>query len=1293
MPAGAFAQNTQLESLLERSLSDDGRVVEIDGFSGAFSSVAKLDALRVSDEAGVWLELTDVSLNWSRAALLTGRLEVTSLEAQRVFVARAPQSTGVATPSAQATDFRIPDFPVTIQIDRVAAEEIHLAEPLLGETVLATLEARAVLADGGLDVALTVARTDTKPGRAVIELAYAPGDEALAVDISVVEPAGGVVAIALGLPGAPPVALSVNGAGPLDDFKAKIELATDGQERLAGTVSLTAQGEGRAFSAELVGDIRPLLEEGSRGFFGSETSLYVAGFVAADGAFSMDDLRLATAQLDLSGRAALDADGAPTLVSLTGSLSGAKSVLLPGTDMALQAADLSIGYDASQSEDWLVALTAHDIVFGSLAVERFQLQGDGVLVPAGAVPFDGFITATLSDVSSADPAIQRAIGSEVDLSAQLWASDDGSFSLEEIAATVAAGRLDGRALVVPLDGRFGLEAQLSTNLPDLEQLALLAGVPLAGQVAANVTLNAELPGGSIAVSLDGTASELDIGQPMFEPLLSPVSTLALSVTRDEDGTRVERFELRNPELTAKMSGAIASHDNALKLEAGLREIGLFTDLIEGPVDVDFILSDLLGEQRLNGVLSTEFGLQSTVAGVLGGQTPALFLRGQLSDTVRFVPQLSGASDFGLRVDLSGDAPVIDAVLRAKPGLVARVRGPVSGPDASLSVDLDLADAGAFLAQIPGPASVSGTVSELASGARLDLDLVATPGLTASVQGRPTGPDSELTITADARSLGFVSAQLEGAASAQVRLEDPTGAQRLSGSFASEIGVSGTISGQISAPNDGLTLTARLAELAHFAPGVLGGGDVSAQIGTLGGPQSIDANLRTDTGGDATLRGRVGLADGAVELSMQGTAPLGIAEAFVGERALEGEVTFDVSLIGAPELSGLNGTIQTRNARLFDPALDIELSPLTAQMVMADGGAEISLSGALADGGRVDAAGRVGLSAPYPLALQGQGRDLALSYQDVLSTSLSADLTLSGNVKQRLLVGGSVRIRDTEARVPDTGLGGAEAIPEITHLAPNTEVRKTLERAGLSLEALANAGAGGPTIPLDVTLVAETPIFVRGRGLNASFSGALTVGGTIASPVPAGGFSLERGRLDFLGRRLDLTDGQITMTGSFIPRIAIVASAAVEGVTAQIDLEGPIDAPELALSSIPELPEDEILARILFGRGIDTLSALQVAQLVSSVRTLSGAGGDGILERARQRLGVDDFDVRTDDETGETEIAIGQALTDDIYSEVELSSGGNTQINLNFDLSDNTTLRGSASSDGETGIGIFWEKDY
>ncbi|MEO0675913.1 MAG: translocation/assembly module TamB domain-containing protein, partial [Pseudomonadota bacterium] len=282
----------------------------------------------------------------------------------------------------------------------------------------------------------------------------------------------------------------------------------------------------------------------------------------------------------------------------------------------------------------------------------------------------------------------------------------------------------------------------------------------------------------------------------------------------------------------------------------------------------------------------------------------------------------------------------------------------------------------------------------------------------------------------------------------------------------------------------------------------------------------------------------------------------------------------------------------------------------------------------------------------------------------------------------------------EIRIPDAGLGGATDIPSIRHEGAPSSVRQTLGRAGLRLDGrVPEASTRGAEIPLDLRVRALDQIFVRGRGLDAGFAGEFRITGTARDPIPIGQFDLTRGRLDFLGRRLDLDEGRITVAGALLPRIALSSSTTVEDITAIIALAGPVDAPELSLSSSPELPEDEILARVLFGRGIETLSAFQVARLVSSLRQLSGAGGAGLLEQARQNLGVDDIDLRTDAETGESALAIGAELDENVYTEVEVGQGGNTTINLNLDLNTNTTLRGSASSDGETGIGIFWERDY
>ena len=45
------------------------------------------------------------------------------------------------------------------------------------------------------------------------------------------------------------------------------------------------------------------------------------------------------------------------------------------------------------------------------------------------------------------------------------------------------------------------------------------------------------------------------------------------------------------------------------------------------------------------------------------------------------------------------------------------------------------------------------------------------------------------------------------------------------------------------------------------------------------------------------------------------------------------------------------------------------------------------------------------------------------------------------------------------------------------------------------------------------------------------------------------------------------------------------------------------------------------------------------------------------------------------------------------TDVTLDEDGQTEINLNFDVRKNVTMRGRVASDGETGIGIYYERDY
>ncbi|MCH2077245.1 MAG: translocation/assembly module TamB domain-containing protein [Rhodobacteraceae bacterium] len=1295
LPMLASAQNARLESFLENRLSSEDRVIEIDGFAGALTAQATMDALRVSDADGVWIELTGLQLDWNRGALLSGRLEVQELSAERIELFRLPlPAKGVEAPEAQASGFRIPDLPVAIQIDRLAVDRILVGDPVLGQALEARATLSALLANGALTIDLDAERLDGRRGTAKFAVDYDPEADAFAIDVAVSEPAEGVLARLLDLPGLPSVSLTVQGAGPLDDFGADIQLATDGAERVSGQVTLAANGSGRSFVANISGDIRPLVDEGSRAFFGDDTKVEARGLAADDGAFSVSELLVSAQALTLQGSADLNASGAPERFALSGVLGEGDRISLPGSNVTLLEAELDLSFDASVSDALDFDVVARGVDAQGVVIDTLSLECAGPLTPEARTIFDGRIVAAVAGLEiPGDPGLQEALGSSLALSTNLIAGADGSLELEDLSLEAAHLAATGRASATPTDGRMALNAEVALTAADLAPFSQLAGQSLAGEIRADVALEAELPGGAIAVSLDGSSAGIDIGVEALEPLLTPQSDLAIAVRRDESGTAIERFSLDNPELTARVSGNVDAEDGGLAVTARLRDVGLFNEIVEGPVQLDVTLEDLQGRQALAGQVETEFGMAASVDGTLAGDRPSVAFKGSLAEVGRFVEQLTGTAAFTGTLDLAPEFPLLALDLTANPGIVARIEGTTSGPAQAFSVAAEVSELAEFVAPLPGPATFTARISDLSNGPLIDAVLSATPGIEARIQGRATGAQQGIDLEATLADFGFLVPQLRGPATAQVRIENPTGDLAINADLTATPGITANIAGRPLGNSSRLDFRARLASLATFAPGLNGGANVDGSLTNLTGTPAFDLALATDSGARADARGQVNLPGGAVAIQAAGNLPLAIAQSFAAGRGLGGQASFDVTLNGLPALENLVGTVAVSEGRLFDPDNGITLQPITADVDVANGRAWISAQASL-EGRPINIGGTAGLTAPFPVDLTIDAVRLPVRYADVLENRTTLDLALQGAAQRQLRITGSVAIADTEIRIPDTGLGSAPAIPAIRHTGASSDVRRTLDRAGIDISGVAQqAGTGGPNINLDIALTAETPVFVRGRGLDAGFNGGVRVTGTTSNPIPTGELELTRGRLDFLGRRLDLTQGAITVSGALIPTMEIVAQTTVEDITAQIGLSGPMDNPELSLTSSPELPEDEILARVLFGRGIETLSAFQVARLVNSVRKLSGRAGNGVLEDARNSLGVDDLDLRTDADTGEAELAIGATISENLYSEVELGAGGSTTINLNFDLNDNTRLQGSASSEGETGIGIFWERDY
>ena len=227
--------------------------------------------------------------------------------------------------------------------------------------------------------------------------------------------------------------------------------------------------------------------------------------------------------------------------------------------------------------------------------------------------------------------------------------------------------------------------------------------------------------------------------------------------------------------------------------------------------------------------------------------------------------------------------------------------------------------------------------------------------------------------------------------------------------------------------------------------------------------------------------------------------------------------------------------------------------------------------------------------------------------------------------------------------------------------------------------------------LDLTVNAPNQIFVRGRGLDAELGGQIRLTGPVTNVSPVGQFNLRRGRLSMLGQRIDLTEGRISLQGDLDPILKLVAQTDAGDVEAFISVEGQVSDIQIKFYSNPELPEDEVLARIIFGRSIDELTPSQIVKLASIAAELTGGNSPGLVDTLRRGTGLDDLDV-VQDADGETAVKAGKYLSDNIY----LGHSGPARIPrqpVNLDITNDITARGSVTSDGQSSVGVFLEKDY
>lgn len=572
-------------SLLQDQLSTPNRIIRINGIQGVLSAEATIDQITIADREGIWLRIEGTTIDWSRSALLLRqRLEVSRLAASSIEVLRKPLPDENALPSPEATSFSVPELPIAVNLGALEVPSVSFGEDVFGLESQLSVAGRLRLEEGTLDTGLNVTRTDGPGGQLSLAATYANATSELALNVNLSEPQDGVLANALNIEGRPPLALAVEGEGPLQNLDIALALDADGERTLEGTAQFRDQQDGLGFNVNVGGPISRLIPQQYRGFFGSDTRLQAAGLSRNTGGMLLSSLTLSSAALQLEAAAETASDGFLTALSLDASISDSRQepvvLPVPGGDTTLQSASLTATYGEAGSDTWQVALNMADLRTSNFVAQDTNLQINGQALnlsdPANRrITYD--LEGALSGISAEDEAVQEALGDTIRLNSNgEWRSEQPlTLSALELAAKSFVARLSGDVRELAFNGNVSLEAE------DIAPFSGLAGRDVSGGLTFSAEGELRPINSAFNLVLDGTGTELRIGDPGADALLEGSTRLTGRVARTTDGFEAENFRIANQQLELGANGRFATEAADFRFDAAITDLALLTDRASG----------------------------------------------------------------------------------------------------------------------------------------------------------------------------------------------------------------------------------------------------------------------------------------------------------------------------------------------------------------------------------------------------------------------------------------------------------------------------------------------------------------------------------------------------------------------------------------------------------------------------------------------------------------------------------------------------------------------------------------
>lgn len=311
----------------------------------------------------------------------------------------------------------------------------------------------------------------------------------------------------------------------------------------------------------------------------------------------------------------------------------------------------------------------------------------------------------------------------------------------------------------------------------------------------------------------------------------------------------------------------------------------------------------------------------------------------------------------------------------------------------------------------------------------------------------------------------------------------------------------------------------------------------------------------------------------------------------------------------------------------------------------------------------------------------------LKIQGLLSTSEFSNLKITGDIIIQPL---EIRLEDYSEKIVTIKL--LEKRKNGTYQAPPDSHHQTEHHHNSSF------------LPLDIRLTSPGEIFVRGYGLDSQWKGEMRAVGSIMDPHIVGEINLVRGRFDLLGKPLKLEEGKIIYSPDpkNDPLLSVVGTREISEITAKMRVEGHASNPKITFSSTPALSQEEVLARLLFGGGLDSISGTQGLLLANALSSLKGKNNLNFTNKIRSAFGLDVLEFKErkpvegeDFKSASQLVSVGKQLSDKVYLSLDqsVSGDGETTATVQFDVTPTFKIEADVGGNKNTGVGFAWVKKY